>query len=126
MKENLKYTKTHEWIKIEGDFGIIGITDFAQNQMGDIVFVDLPKKGSKLEKGKEACTVESVKTASPIYSPLSGEVVEVNNELSNDPALINQDPYGKGWIFKIKISNLDTSDLLDYNSYEEFVKSQQH
>ena len=124
--ENLKYTKTHEWIKIEGDIAIVGITDFAQNQLGDIVFVDLPKKGMVVEKGKEVCTVESVKTASSIYSPLAGEIIDVNNDLSNDPALINGDPYGKGWIFKIKILNLDTSDLLDYNSYQEFIKSQQH
>ena len=126
-KEELKYTKTHEWIKIEGDFGIVGITDFAQNQIGDVVFVDLPKVGTKLEKEKQACVVESVKSAFDIYSPISGEVVEVNDELSNDPAKINQDPYGDGWIFKIKISNpSEIDELMNYLQYEEFIKTQHH
>lgn len=126
MKENLKYTKTHEWVLIEGDTATVGVTDFAQSQMGDIVFVDLPKKGAKVEKGKQACVVESVKSAFDIYSPFSGEVIEVNDNLSNEPALINQDPYGKGWIFKIKISNLETSELMDLKEYEDFVKTQTH
>lgn len=126
MKEELKYTKTHEWIKIEGEIGTVGITDFAQNQLGDIVYVDLPKTGTTVSKGKEVCTVESVKAASSIYSPVSGEIVEVNTELTSEPGLINQDPYGKGWIFKIKLTDKEISDLLDYKSYEEFVKSDQH
>jgi glycine cleavage system H protein len=126
-KEELKYTQTHEWIKIEGDTGIVGVTDYAQQQMGDIVFVDLPKVGLKLEKGKQACVVESVKSAFDIYSPVSGEVIEVNNSLSNDPAKINQDPYGEGWIFKIKISNpSEANSLMSYSQYEEFLKKQSH
>jgi glycine cleavage system H protein len=126
-KEELKYTQTHEWIKIEGDTGIVGVTDYAQQQMGDIVFVDLPKVGLKLEKGKQACVVESVKSAFDIYSPVSGEVIEVNNSLSNDPAKINQDAYGEGWIFKIKISNPSEADsLMSYSQYEEFLKKQSH
>jgi len=126
-KEELKYTQTHEWIKIEGDTGIVGITDFAQHEMGDIVFVDLPKVGLKLEKGKQACVVESVKSAFDVYSPVSGEVIEVNNSLSNDPAKINQDPYGEGWIFKIKISNpSEANSLMSYSQYEEFLKKQSH
>ncbi|MEF3280944.1 MAG: glycine cleavage system protein GcvH [Elusimicrobiota bacterium] len=126
-KENLKYTKTHEWIAVEGDKGVVGITDFAQSQMGDIVFVDLPKIGQKVEKEKQCCVVESVKSASDVYSPVSGEVIEVNNELSNDPQAINQDAFGKGWIFKVKISNLAELDsLMDYKQYEEFLKTQQH
>ncbi|MCX7641239.1 MAG: glycine cleavage system protein GcvH [Elusimicrobiales bacterium] len=126
MKQNLKYTKTHEWVLIEQNIATVGITDFAQTQMGDIVFVDLPKKGTKVEKGKQACVVESVKSAFDIYSPLTGEVIEVNENLTSEPAVMNQDPYGNGWIFKIKISNIDTSDLMDNNQYEEFVKTQQH
>lgn len=126
MKENLKYTKTHEWVLIEGDTVTVGVTDFAQSQMGDIVFVDLPKKGAKVEKGKQACVVESVKSAFDIYSPFNGEIIEINEELSNEPALINQDPYGKGWIFKIKISTLETSELMSLKEYEEFVKTQTH
>jgi glycine cleavage system H protein len=126
-KEELKYTQTHEWIKIEGDTGIVGVTDYAQQQMGDIVFVDLPKVGLKLEKEKQACVVESVKSAFDIYSPVSGEVIEVNNSLSNDPAKINQDPYGEGWIFKIKISNpSEANSLMSYSQYEEFLKKQSH
>jgi len=126
-KEELKYTQTHEWIKIEGDTGIIGITDYAQQQMGDIVFVELPKVGLKLEKEKQACVVESVKSAFDIYSPVNGEVIEVNNSLSNDPAKINQDPYGEGWIFKIKISNpSEVNSLMSYSQYEEFLKKQSH
>ncbi|MGC8867196.1 MAG: glycine cleavage system protein GcvH [Elusimicrobiales bacterium] len=127
MKESLKYTKTHEWIRVENDTGIVGVTDFAQSQLGDIVFVDLPKVGAKVEKEKQACVVESVKSAADIYSPVSGEIIEINNELSNEPSLINQDPFGKGWIFKIKITNeSDLSDLLDFKAYEEFIKTQQH
>jgi glycine cleavage system H protein len=126
-KEELKYTQTHEWIKIEGDIGTVGVTDFAQHEMGDIVFVDLPKVGLKLEKGKQACVVESVKSAFDIYSPVNGEVIEVNNSLSNDPAKINQDPYGEGWIFKIKISNpSEANSLMSYSQYEEFLKKQSH
>ena len=126
-KEELKYTQTHEWIKIEGDTGIVGVTDYAQQQMGDIVFVDLPKVGLKLEKEKQACVVESVKSAFDIYSPVSGEVIEVNNSLSNDPAKINQDPYGEGWIFKIKVSNpSEANSLMSYSQYEEFLKKQSH
>jgi glycine cleavage system H protein len=126
-KEELKYTQTHEWIKIEGDTGIIGVTDYAQQQMGDIVFVELPKVGLKLEKEKQACVVESVKSAFDIYSPVNGEVIEVNNSLSNDPAKINQDPYGEGWIFKIKISNpSEVNSLMSYSQYEEFLKKQSH
>ncbi len=124
MEGNIKYTKTHEWIKIEGDVGTVGISDFAQSQMGDIVFVDLPKPGTNVEKGKQVCVVESVKSASDVYSPVSGQIIEVNSELSNEPTLVNQDPFGKGWLFKIKISNnSQLSELLDKNAYEEFIKT---
>ncbi|HOJ87118.1 MAG: glycine cleavage system protein GcvH [Elusimicrobiales bacterium] len=126
-KENLKYTKTHEWIGIEGDVAYIGVSDFAQSQMGDIVFVDLPKVGAKAEKEKQICVVESVKSAFDIYSPVNGEVIEVNSALSDNPALINQEPYGNGWICKMKISDKSQLDsLMDFKTYEEFVKTQAH
>jgi len=126
-KEDLKYTKTHEWIKIDGNTAIVGVSDFAQKEMGDIVFVDLPKVRAKLEKEKQACVVESVKSAFDIYAPVSGEVTEVNSELSNDPAKINQEPYGSGWIFKMKVINpSEANDLMNYLQYEEFLKTQSH
>ncbi|NLI10745.1 MAG: glycine cleavage system protein GcvH [Elusimicrobia bacterium] len=124
--EEVKYTKTHEWIKIEGDIAVIGVSDHAQHQMGDIVFVDLPKIGDKKEKGKQACVVESVKSAFDIYSPVSGEVVEVNTKLSDEPALVNQSPLENGWLFKMKVSSADTSDLLDWNAYSEFANNEAH
>ncbi len=126
-KENLKYTKTHEWIGIEGDVAYIGVSDFAQSQMGDIVFVDLPKVGTKAEKEKQICVVESVKSAFDIYSPVNGDVIEVNSALSDNPALINQEPYGNGWICKMKITDKSQLDsLMDFKAYEEFVKTQAH
>jgi glycine cleavage system H protein len=126
-KENLKYTKTHEWIYVEGNTATVGVTDFAQNQMGDIVFVDLPKLNTDLVMEKQACVIESVKSAFDIYSPASGEVVEINKSLNDDPALINKDPFGNGWIFKMKLSNSDElNSLMDFKSYEEFCNSQQH
>lgn len=122
-----KYTKTHEWIKVEVDSGIVGVTSFAQQQMGDIVFVDLPKVGQNIEKGKLVCVVESVKSAFDVYSPVSGQIIEVNSNLSNDPAIINQDAMGSGWIYKIKLSNKDElNDLMDREAYEEFCKTQTH
>ncbi len=124
--EELKYTKTHEWIKIDGDVATVGVSDHAQHEMGDIVFVDLPKVGAKLEKGKQACVVESVKSAFDIYSPVSGEVSEVNNKLSEDPALLNQSPIDNGWIYKMKVSNADVSDLMDFKAYQEFIKTEVH
>ncbi len=124
--EELKYTKTHEWIKIDGDTAVIGVSDHAQHQMGDIVFVDLPKVGDRKEKGKQACVVESVKSAFDIYAPVSGEIIEVNSKLSDEPALVNQSPVENGWLFKMKISNPDTSDLMDWNAYSEFAKNEVH
>ena len=124
--EELKYAKTHEWIKIEGDTAIIGISDHAQHEMGDIVFVDLPKIGSKAEKGKQVCVVESVKSAFDIYSPATGEITEVNNTLLDEPAILNQSPIDKGWIYKMKVSSPDISDLMDWNAYQEFLKTAAH
>ena len=96
-----KYSKDHEWLTVEGDIATVGITDFAQQELGDLVFVELPKVGAKVTKGGEAATVESVKAASDVFSPLTGEVVEVNKAIVDDPALVNSDPQGAAWFFKI-------------------------
>jgi len=105
VPDALNYAESHEWIKVEGDTGTVGITDHAQNELSDVVFVELPKVGAAAEAGKFIAVVESVKAASDIYSPVSGEVTEVNTDLDGDPALINTDPYGKGWIYKLKLSD---------------------
>ncbi len=119
----LKYTKEHEWIRIEQDIGIVGITDFAQKQLTDIVFVELPEKGKRVEQGKQIATIESVKSVSDVFSPVSGEVLEVNNELGEKPEIINQDPYGKGWIVKLKIENKEEIErLMSAEEYENFLK----
>ena len=102
-----KYTEEHEWVKLEGDTAIVGITDHAQESLGDIVFVDLPAVGKEVKAKEELCVIESVKAASDIYSPLDGEVLEVNENLSNDASIVNQDAENEGWIFKLKVSNID-------------------
>lgn len=122
IPDNLKYTKSHEWAKIDGDIAIVGITDHAQHELSDIVFVELPQVGRKVKAGEACAVVESHKTASDIYSPLSGEVIETNQEVLNDMGLINTDPYGKGWLFKIKISNPDEiSSLLSAAEYSSLI-----
>ena len=100
--ENSKYAKTHEWAHMEGDTATVGISDHAQQEIGDIVFIDLPKVGQQVTAGQNCCVIESVKSASEIYAPVSGEVVEVNEALKTEPGLVNQEPHGKGWLFKIK------------------------
>jgi len=116
----LKFTKDHEWLRIEGEIATIGITSYAQEQLGDLVFVELPQTGRKLEKGTAAAVVESVKAASDVYSPINGEVSEVNDNIVQEPALVNSDPMGKGWLFKLKIADLAQIDELmdeaDYNA----------
>lgn len=115
----LKYARTHEWIKIEGDLVITGITDHAQDELGDLVYVETPEVGSKVTAGEQAGVVESVKTASDIHAPVSGTVVEVNTDLEDDPDFVNDDPYGKGWIYKIKPDNIaDVEKLLTNAEYE--------
>ena len=119
---DVKFTEDHEWIKIEGDTGTVGITNHAQEQLGDIVFVELPDVGKALTKGGDAAVLESVKAASEIYAPVDGEVVEINEALGDDPAKINADAEGEGWFFKIKIadpSQLD--DLMDAEAYKAFA-----
>jgi len=105
VPDNLRYAETHEWIKVEGDTGTVGITDHAQNELTDIVYVDPPKVGAAVTAGQAAAVVESVKAASDIYSPVDGEVVEINEALSGNPSLVNTSPYDDGWLFKVRISN---------------------
>ena len=118
----LKYTKDHEWVKIEGDTAIVGITDFAQSELGDIVFVDVESVDEELNVGDVFGSVEAVKTVSDLYLPISGKVVEFNEDLESEPELVNSDPYGKGWIIKLKIANdADQSELLSAEQYQEVI-----
>jgi glycine cleavage system H protein len=119
-----KFSNEHEWVRVEGDIGTIGITNYAQEQLGDVVFVDVPQVGRAVAKGESVAVVESVKAASDIYSPVSGEVVEANGELANSPGDVNAEPMGKGWFFKVKLSNKSELDgLMDEKAYDAFVKS---
>ena len=119
----LKYTKSHEWISAENGVATIGITAYAVEQLGDIVFVELPQIGKKLETGAEAAVVESVKAASEVYAPLPGEAVEVNAELQSNPALVNADPEGKGWFFRMKLGDQGAlKSLMSKDQYAEFIK----
>ena len=120
VPQDLFYAKTHEWVSLEDGIATVGITDFAQSQLSDLTFVELPEVGTEFSAGDEAAVVESVKAAADVYAPISGEVVEVNADLEDSPELINKDAFGKGWIFKIKVSNeSDVDDLMDADSYEE-------
>ena len=120
--ENLKYTKEHEWISVEGDIATVGITDFAQGELGDIVFVEIETKGQTLSKDATFGTVEAVKTVSDLFMPVSGEITEVNPSLEGSPELVNQDPYNSGWMVKIKLSNTaELNDLLDVNAYKALI-----
>ncbi len=118
----LKYTKDHEWARIENGVATIGITDFAQSELGDIVYVELPEVGSDSTQGESFGTIEAVKAVSDMFAPLSGEIVDVNNQLSDQPEMINKDPYGNGWIIKIKMSDdSEAANLLDKAQYEELI-----
>lgn len=120
---NLKYTKDHEWILVEGGTGTIGITEFAQNELGDIVFIEVETVGESLAKEEAFGTIEAVKTVSDMFMPIAGEVVEFNESLADNPEKVNQDPYGEGWIVKIKISDLaELNDLLDQSQYQQLVE----
>jgi len=120
-----KYTKTHEWIELSDGTGTVGITNYAQEKLGDVVYVELPDVGKKVKKGEAVLTVESVKAASDVYSPVDGEVVEVNETLNDNPGLINEDPEGKGWIFKIKVENPSQLDeLLSEEEYKKFCEEE--
>jgi glycine cleavage system H protein len=118
-----RFSEEHEWISVSGDVGTVGISDYAQSQLGDIVYVEVPEAGKKLTKGGEAAVVESVKAASDVYSPVTGEVVEGNAALAENPALVNSDPFGEGWFFKVKIADKAELDgMMDEAAYAEFVK----
>ena len=119
-----RYTKDHEYVRVEGDTGTVGITDYAQEQLGDVVYVELPAVGKTLDKGAEAAVVESVKAASEVYAPVSGEVVEVNGDLEGAPGAINEDPAGKGWFLKLKLKNpSELEELMTEEQYREYVAS---
>ena len=120
--ENLFYTKEHEWVDLQGEYGVIGITEFAQSELGDIVFVELPKVGSKIFIDKTFGTIEAVKAVSDLFAPLSGEVVEVNPGISTNPEFVNKEPYGNGWMLKIKIENkVEAEKLLNVNDYKKLI-----
>jgi glycine cleavage system H protein len=119
------FTKNHEWISIDGDVGTVGITDHAQEQLGDIVFVELPEKGLELAQGDEACVVESVKAASEVYAPISGEIVEANEALAENSGLVNEDAEGAGWFMKINLTNKsELEELMNKDAYDAFVASE--
>ena len=120
--ENLKYTKDHEWIRVEGDTGIVGITEYAQGELGDVVFVELPQIGKQVKQGESFGTIEAVKAVSDLYAPIAGDVTEINSELEKAPELVNKDPYGKGWIMKLEIRDKnELNTLLDVKAYRELI-----
>jgi len=120
--DNFRYTKDHEWVLVEGDTGTVGITDHAQQELGDIVYVDLPKVGTKVEQGKSLGSVESVKAVSDIYSPVSGEVVEINSSLADAPEKLNTDPHGEAWLVRMKLNAPDeVKSLLSAADYQEYI-----
>lgn len=122
---SLRFTNDHEWIRIEGDLATVGITDYAQSQLGDVVYVELPEIGRRVEKGKEAAVVESVKAASEVYAPASGEVAEVNEAIIADPGKVNADPTGEGWFLKLRLTDPRELDgLMDEAAYRRFVEEQ--
>jgi glycine cleavage system H protein len=123
VPEELQYTRSHEWVRTEGDTATVGITDYAQDELGDIVFVELPEEGATFDAGDSFGAVESVKAVSDLYTPVGGEVVEVNEALNDSPEKINEDPYGDGWIIKLRVS--DEGDLLSASDYEQFLEEEE-
>jgi glycine cleavage system H protein len=125
IPQNLLYTKDHEWVRVDGDTAVVGVTDFAQGELGDVVFVQLPAVGTKVQHGQSLGTIEAVKAVADIYAPVSGEVVDVNNALGDNPEKMNQDPYGDGWVAKIKLSNFaaEKANLLDPAAYTELTSA---
>ena len=122
LPEELKYTKDHEWVKVDGDVAYVGITDFAQKELGDIVYVEIETEGERVEEGEVFGTVEAVKTVSDLFMPFSGKIVEFNSDLESEPELVNDDPYGKGWMIKIEIEDKAVIDnLLSASDYKELV-----
>ena len=124
VPSDLRYAKTHEWVRIAGEYATIGITDHAQHELTDVVFVELPQKGRKLKAGESCAVVESVKTASDIYSPVSGEIVEINKAAVDDPALVNREPFAGGWFYKIKLGNpTELTSLLTPEQYQAQINA---
>lgn len=125
--ENLRYTKEHEWVSVSGQTGTVGVTFFAQKELGDVVYVELPDVGKKVKAGEEFGTIESVKAVSEIYAPANGEVLEVNKELIDHPEIVNEDPYGRGWIMKIRLDDpAEVPALLDSAAYQKHIAGQGH
>ena len=123
---DLKYTKEHEWVRLQGDTATVGITDFAQDQLTDIVFVELPEAGRKVNAGDPTAVLESVKSVSDVYAPLAGEVVAVNKDLEAHPEFVNESPYEKGWLFKLKLASAAPGGLLDAKGYQAFLDTLEH
>jgi glycine cleavage system H protein len=120
--ENLKYTQNHEWVLVEGNIATVGITDHAQSELGDVVFVDISSSLTEVKKGEVFGTIEAVKTVADIYAPVSGKVVEINTSINDNPEVVNKDPYGAGWLIKIELSNPEElNDLLDANAYKQLI-----
>jgi glycine cleavage system H protein len=124
IPEELQYTRSHEWVRTEGDTATVGITDHAQEELGDIVYIELPEEGATFEAGEPFGTVESVKAVSDLYTPVGGEVVEVNETLDDSPEKINEDPYGEGWLIKLRVSDTRT-DLLSASDYEQLLEEEE-
>ncbi len=123
IPEELKYTEEHEWVRVDGDIATVGITDYAQGELSDIVYLELPEVGKTVQKGDVITTLEAVKTVADVYTPVSGEIIEVNEKLSEQPGLINEDPYGEGWIVKIRLSNPDElNELLSAADYKNIIE----
>lgn len=122
VEKDLRYANTHEWVRVEGNIATVGISDHAQSELGELVFVELPSVGAEIAAGDEAGVVESVKAASDIYAPVSGRIIEVNEVLENSPNLVNEEPYGEGWLYKIQMSDAaEADDLLDAEQYETHI-----
>ena len=120
----LKYTQDHEWVRVEGDVAVVGVTDFAQGELGDVVFVEIETEGETLDKGETFGTVEAVKTVSDLFMPVGGEVTEFNETLADDPELVNKDPYGEGWMIKIKVADsAELDDLMDAEAYKAMIEA---
>ncbi len=122
-QENLLFSKDHEWLRVEGDAVVVGVTDYAQHELGDVVYVDLPALGKELKKGDPAANIESVKAVSDVFAPVSGKITEVNQNLNNTPELVNQEPFAGGWIFKMSMTQAsELQELMDAKKYEEYLK----
>ena len=123
LPEELYYTESHEWVRVEGEKATVGITDFAQSELQDIVYVELPEVGKKVKKGEVLCSIDSVKSSAEVYAPVSGEIIQVNEALNDQPELVNKDPYGEGWLVVIKLENPDElSQLLSASRYKELIE----